>query len=215
MNHSFDIQEAAALGVDGAIMVENFRFWIAKNRANKRHFYDGQWWTYNSVKAFCELFPYWSAPQIRRTLDKLETAGVLVSGHFGQNGYDRTKWYALNEHSHLLNSANGFVEKSKSLISTDTYTDKAAQPSGFAEFWELWPKSERKQSKSKCLQVWVKQKLSTHQDQILRHVAHLKTTEGWTKQNGQFIPSPLAYLNQQRWDGAEIEEPPALFAGAI
>jgi hypothetical protein len=34
----------------------------------------------------------------------------------------------------------------------------------------------------------------------------MKTTEQWRKDNGAFIPAPLVYLNQQRWDGAEIPE---------
>jgi hypothetical protein len=34
----------------------------------------------------------------------------------------------------------------------------------------------------------------------------LKTTEQWLKLNGAFIPAPLVYLNQQRWDGAEVPE---------
>ena len=33
-----------------------------------------------------------------------------------------------------------------------------------------------------------------------------KTTNDWRKDNGAFIPAPLVYLNQQRWDGAEIPE---------
>ena len=34
----------------------------------------------------------------------------------------------------------------------------------------------------------------------------MKTTNDWRKDNGAFIPAPLVYLNQQRWDGAEIPE---------
>jgi hypothetical protein len=34
----------------------------------------------------------------------------------------------------------------------------------------------------------------------------MKTTEQWLKANGAFIPAPLVYLNQQRWDGAEVPE---------
>lgn len=33
----------------------------------------------------------------------------------------------------------------------------------------------------------------------------MKTTEDWKKSNGMFIPMPITYLNQMRWDGAEIE----------
>ena len=31
----------------------------------------------------------------------------------------------------------------------------------------------------------------------------MKRTPGWTKDGGQFVPSPLVYLNQRRWEGAE------------
>jgi hypothetical protein len=28
----------------------------------------------------------------------------------------------------------------------------------------------------------------------------------WRKSDGAFIPAPLVYLNQERWDGAEVPE---------
>jgi acyl-CoA thioesterase FadM len=34
----------------------------------------------------------------------------------------------------------------------------------------------------------------------------MKTTDQWRLKDGAFIPAPLVYLNQQRWDGAEIPE---------
>jgi hypothetical protein len=33
-----------------------------------------------------------------------------------------------------------------------------------------------------------------------------KTTEQWLKNFGVYIPAPLVYLNQKRWDGAEIPQ---------
>lgn len=123
MNHTFDVSVAKRYGVEAAIMLENFRFWIAKNKANGRHFYDGRYWTYNSIKAFSELFPYWSAPQIRRILDKLESAGVLVSGSFNSSPWDKTKWYAFSDKTDLLEQASPFAEIGKSQdtdINTDT-----------------------------------------------------------------------------------------------
>ena len=35
----------------------------------------------------------------------------------------------------------------------------------------------------------------------------MKTTDMWKKSNGDFIPAPLVYINQERWDGAEIPSP--------
>lgn len=78
----------------------------------------------------------------------------------------------------------------------------------FEAFWAAWPKSTRKGGKSTCLAKWNKMKLDTQADQIIKHVEWMKTTDAWTKQNGEFIPAPLVYINQMRWDGAEIPEIP-------
>ncbi len=72
MEHSFDIEHAKKYGVDVAIVLKNLQFWIMKNKANNRHFYEGRTWTYNSVKAFAELFPYWTERQIIRILKTME-----------------------------------------------------------------------------------------------------------------------------------------------
>lgn len=76
----------------------------------------------------------------------------------------------------------------------------------FEEFWNTWPKSIRKGAKSTCKAKWDKLKLDLQADQIIKHVTWMKTTEAWTKGDGAFIPAPLVYINQQRWDGAEVPE---------
>jgi hypothetical protein len=130
MNYTFDIEVAKKHGVDAAIMIENFRFWIAKNKANKKHFYKNRYWTYNSVKAFAELFPFWTERQLQRIIKNLEDSGVLLSDNFNDNPYNRTKWYTLNElsisldsKSHLTERVNENNETVKSLIYTDINTD--------------------------------------------------------------------------------------------
>lgn len=76
----------------------------------------------------------------------------------------------------------------------------------FEDFWAAWPKSVRKGGKSTCLAKWNKLKLDTQADQIIKHVVWMKTTDAWKKANGDFIPAPLVYINQMRWDGAEVPE---------
>ena len=78
--------------------------------------------------------------------------------------------------------------------------------SGFDKFWKAWPSSPRKGGKSECKKKWEKHYCETQADQIVKHVEWMKTTEQWLKSNGAFIPAPLVYLNQQRWDGAEIPD---------
>ena len=76
----------------------------------------------------------------------------------------------------------------------------------FEDFWKAWPRSFRKGGKSQCLAKWNKMKLDTQADQIIKHVEWMKTTDAWKKANGDFIPAPLVYINQMRWDGAEVPE---------
>jgi len=76
----------------------------------------------------------------------------------------------------------------------------------FEDFWKAYPSTPRKGGKVKCKQVWDKTYCDTQAEQILKHINWLKTTEQWLKLNGAFIPAPLVYLNQQRWDGAEVPE---------
>ena len=76
----------------------------------------------------------------------------------------------------------------------------------FELFWQAWPRSPRKASKSICEKKWKTKNLDKHWRQIHKHVTWLKTTDMWRKSDGAFIPAPLVYLNQERWDGAEIPE---------
>lgn len=76
----------------------------------------------------------------------------------------------------------------------------------FDKFWAAWPKSYRKGGKSVCMARWKKGLYDGCADQIIKHVEWMKTTDAWRKDQGAFIPAPLVYLNQQRWDGAEIPE---------
>lgn len=95
--HMFDPQIAKEYGVNAAIIFQNLAYWIEHNRANETNFYDGRYWTYNSVRAFTELFPYLTDKQIRGALKKLEEGGMILVGNYNKSAYDRTRWYALAE----------------------------------------------------------------------------------------------------------------------
>ena len=107
--HSFDPHIAARVGVNAAVLYQNIVWWCAKNSANRRNEHDGKFWTYNSVKAWAELFPYLSASQIRLALEKLESNGLILSGTFNDAGYDRTKWYCPSSQIHLSKNSNGIA----------------------------------------------------------------------------------------------------------
>lgn len=95
MEHSFDVDVAIKYGIEKAVILKNLTFWVLKNYANRRHIHNGLCWTYNSQKAFSELFPYLSRQKIGRHLREMESLGLIESGNFNKAGYDRTKWYTV------------------------------------------------------------------------------------------------------------------------
>ena len=122
MQHSFDVDIAKEYGILEAILLNNMWFWIEKNRANNTNFYDGFYWTYNSTRAFNELFPYVSQRQIQSALKRLIEKEILQTGNYNKVAYDRTLWYAFTEKGKCImqkckmdyaNLLNGDNEKGK------------------------------------------------------------------------------------------------------
>ncbi len=95
MEHSFNIFIAKKYGINCAIILKNLFYWCQKNKANNKHFYENTFWTYNSISAFSELFPYLSEKQIRLALEKLIDNALILKGNYNTSSYDRTSWYAL------------------------------------------------------------------------------------------------------------------------
>lgn len=99
MIHFFSDEVALEVGVNGAIMLNHLHYWIKKNADNEINYYDGYFWTYNSIAAYKKQFPFWSDRTIYRILRELEVNGYVKTGNYNQSAYDRTKWYALTEKS--------------------------------------------------------------------------------------------------------------------
>lgn len=95
MTYIFDTEIAARFGVNEAILIQNFIYWIQHNEANEKHFKEGRFWTYNTAEALAKLFPFWTVNQVRHLLGKLVDAGVLVKGNFNLAKTDRTLWYGF------------------------------------------------------------------------------------------------------------------------
>jgi hypothetical protein len=102
MEHSFNIFIAERYGIPSAVLLKNIYFWIEKNRANEMNYYDGYFWTYNSKKAFADLFPYLTARQIDYALQKLIDDGLLITGNYNKVAYDRTLWYAITKKGYSI-----------------------------------------------------------------------------------------------------------------
>ena len=77
---------------------------------------------------------------------------------------------------------------------------------GFEEFWAAYPKCVRKGEKSACKKKWIESYYFSQKHIILKHIQWMATTAQWLRDSGAFIPAPKVYLNQQRWDGADIPD---------
>ena len=119
MEHSFCIEIASIFGIEEAILINNFFYWIKKNEANDKHFHYGRYWTYNTTKALAELFPYMNEKKISRLINNLVEKGIFIKDNFNSSAYDRTCWYAFSDEGismikkwgmHFSKMGNGFPE---------------------------------------------------------------------------------------------------------
>jgi hypothetical protein len=105
MNHSFNVEIAKKYGIEKAVLLENFYFWVKKNQANKKNIHNGKAYTVNTAEAFAELFPYIKERKIAQLLREMENQdGLLLSGQFHK--YDRTKSYTLTDFALSLYEPN-------------------------------------------------------------------------------------------------------------
>lgn len=82
-------------------------------------------------------------------------------------------------------------------------------PSGFAEFWKLYPDAKgRKVGKRKCLAKWKSRKLEGISDQIVDGLARWKLSEKWAESDGDFIPGPEKFLNGDYWEARPSPKDP-------
>ena len=109
IKHIFDVDIAKQYGIEEAILFENIAFWVEKSKANDTNFFEGKYWTFNSIKAFTKLFPYMTERRVRYALDNLVKHGLIEKGSFNKTAYDRTMWYELTE------KANPFAKMVKSI----------------------------------------------------------------------------------------------------
>jgi hypothetical protein len=94
-----------------------------------------------------------------------------------------------------------FGDGSSSSSSSSSSNKHTKPPKGgdgrFEEFWETWPKGERRQDRKKCIEKWRALGLDAVADLILADIEVKKQTEKW---RGGFVEAPLVYLNGRRWE---------------
>lgn len=227
--HMFDPDIAQEVGINAAVIYQNIAFWCERNEANGENMHEGRSWTFNSVKAYGILFPYLTSDQIRRSLEKLVDVGLLGVGFFHEDQRVRTKWFCVLRQAHLASVPSSFGISAKCTKDTDVNTDintdnkhdvreglfdaietpEAKKPTdSFEEFWEAYPKKAGKPAAEKAYQKAIKK---GHDAAAI--ITGAKRYALWLSSGGpkDFRPTvkfPQGWLNDERWNDADLPELP-------
>lgn len=89
---------ARVIGLNEALILQQINYWIEINKKTGNNYYEGRYWTYNSIRSWQENdFDYMSFETVKRTFAKLEKQGYLITGNFNKDPRDKTKWYTIDE----------------------------------------------------------------------------------------------------------------------
>ena len=85
----------------------------------------------------------------------------------------------------------------------DIKEEKSEIDEMFDMFWIVYPKkSNKKGAKVSFKRI---KNLKTEFPLIMEALERFKKSKQWTKQNGEFIPLPTTWINQERWKDEHIE----------
>lgn len=95
-------------GVEEAVMIRSFQFWIDLNKANGRNLREGRTWSYNTYASLSEQFPFFNEDRIRRLIESLVKQGVILkTSKFNKLRYDKTNWYAFEDECRWIKAEKG------------------------------------------------------------------------------------------------------------
>ena len=204
--HLFDVDIAVRYGVNAAVLLQNLAYWIKQNEANDTNFFDGHYWTYNSRRAYRELFPYMSERQLETAFRKLIDDGLVITGNYNKVAYDRTLWYAITKKGKSIlhfdgmetdKTSNGNSENVPPIpnINTDINTDISAE---FETLWKMYP---RKVGKPKALKAYQKaRKAGTTFEQVKNGIAAYCRQIAVTKTKTEYIKHGSTWFNGECWN---------------
>lgn len=228
MAQSFDEKIATEYGLPEAILLNNIAFWEKQNRLNERNFHNGRYWTYNTFKAYKGLFPYLSERTLKRAIQHLIDADLILVGKFDNDNFTHTNYYTLTDKalSYFSNRPNrecqnGTIESATMTQSYSNNTNKDNCNTGitntditlgeslvsdetkrkkalFEEFWKAYPKCKRKVDKKGCEIAFLKIK---NLEQIFPEImASLEAwKKDWSKDNFQFTPMTKKWITHEYW----------------
>ncbi len=132
-NHAFDVQNAVLYGVDIALLIHHFQFWISYNARLGKNYIEAKTWMYQTQKQLSACLPYYSEKQICRIIEKMLEKRIIVKGNHNKSAYDRTQWYSFADEKMFSIPRNRGMEEPKTgngipeIVAPIPYTEKDAE----------------------------------------------------------------------------------------
>ena len=115
----------------------------------------------------------------------------------------KARWTQCERNAKALPThCEGIAPNNQEPITKQTPPPPSAEAPGgaFAEFWDLWPLHPRKVARKQCKQKWSKNGLDAVSEAVMAGLRASVASEAWSKAGGEFVPAPLVWLNQARWE---------------
>ena len=228
-----DKKLAAVIGFNEAVVLQQLNYWLHSNSAKK---IDGRLWIYNSYENWQkDNFPFWSTRTIRRIFDSCEKKGIVLTGNFNKAGFDKTKWYSIDENklNDLMDSPcgqNGQTNRTKSPdgsgqnghTNTRDYPETTSENNKHSashsnaqsvsqlekEFKEVWSKYPNKKGKKQAFnhyKAWRKASVKHTNEYLLERLKKYLT---YCQQNNWYHPmNGSTWFNGRFDDELEVDNP--------
>ena len=228
MTNSFDVDIATEYGLVEAILLNIIAFWVKQNTLNDQNKHEGRYWTYNTFKAFAGLYPYFSERTIKRAIQHLIEADLILVGNFDNDRFRHTNYYTLTDRAKEYFSEcpnrecqNGTIgsakmtlsynnisniENNNTVINNTDITLGASLVSDetkrkkelFAQFWDAYPKCKRKVDKKGSEIAFLKIK---NLELIFPDImASLEVWKReWSKDNFEYVPMTKKWITHEYW----------------
>jgi len=89
---SFCPSQAAKIGINQAIILNQIHYWLLKSD----NWLEGHYWAYNTYEAWAGQFIWLTANAVKKHVLELEKMGYLLSREPNRGKGVRTKWYTIN-----------------------------------------------------------------------------------------------------------------------
>ena len=226
-----DKKLAAVIGFNEAVVLQQLNYWLHSNSAKE---IDGRLWVYNSYDNWRkDNFPFWSTRTIRRIFDSCEKKGVILTGNFNKAGFDKTKWYSIDENrlNNLMDSPCGQNDQTEwtkcpdgsgQNVHTNTiyYTDTTSETNKHSashsnalsvsqleeEFEKVWSKYPNKKGKKQAFnhyKAWRRKSVKHTNEYLLKKLDEYIRYVEQRRRNGF---SSLSFMNGSTWFNGRFDD---------